>query len=173
MMPEPVPGHPIEGMHLWGWMTPVELEWLREQASWMSSVVEVGSLHGRTSYALGVGCPGQVYCIDPFLDGAWESWCRSVGDVLANVTPVRGLSPAAGEQVPTPVDMVFLDGAHDRESVIADITFWRPRTKELLCGHDYRHADYPDVRAVVDELLPEAVLVPETSIWACWVGEVR
>lgn len=173
-MPEPVMDHPIAGMHLWGWMRPGELAWLREQASRMRSVVEVGSLHGRSSYALATGCQGRVFCIDPWVDGAWESWTRNVRDAFPHVTAVRGLSPGVGVWVPDPVDMVFLDGAHDRESVIADISYWQPRTHVLLCGHDYLHEDYPDVRAVVDDLLPGAMLVPDTSIWAYWrrSGEV-
>lgn len=149
-------------------MAPAELEWLADQASDMATVVEVGSLHGRSSFALASGCPGTVYCIDPFLDGAWESWHASVGDVLTNALAVRGLSPAAGGLVPDPVDMVFLDGAHDRGSVVADIEYWVRRTRVLLCGHDYLHKDYPDVQIVVDELLPDAELVPDTSIWAFW-----
>jgi hypothetical protein len=168
MMPDPVPDHPAPGMHLWGWMTPDELLWLRGQAIRMRSVVEIGSLHGRSSYALAVNCPGEVYCIDPWPDGAWESWERSVGNVLPNVHGIRGYSPESGPAVPGPVDMVFLDGAHDYTSVVNDIEYWEPRTEMLLCGHDYRHADYPDVATVVDELLgTRAHLVPGTSIWAC------
>lgn len=166
MMPEPVPGHSAPGMHLWGWMAPAELEWLARQASRMRRIVEVGSLHGRSSYALAAHCPGELYCIDPWLDGAWESWERSIGNVFPGVYSVRGYSPACGDEVPDPVDMVFLDGAHDEESVRKDICYWLLRTEVLLCGHDYLHAGYPDVAMVVDELLPGAQLVPGTSIWA-------
>jgi hypothetical protein len=170
MMPEPVVGHSAPGMHLWGWMAPEELIWLSYQASRMRSVVEVGSLHGRSSYALAAHCPGEVYCIDPWLDGAWESWERSVGQVLSNVHGIRGYSPDAGVEIPDPVDMVFLDGAHDYESVVKDIEYWLPRTQVLLCGHDYFHADYPDVAVVVDEVLADrAHAVPDTSIWAHWI----
>jgi phage baseplate assembly protein W len=169
MMPDPDPMSDVPGMALWGWMTPDELQWLSDQASRMRGVVEVGSLHGRSSYALAIHCPGDVYCIDPWPDGAWESWEQSVGNVLPNAHGIRGFSPESGVNVPDPVDMVFLDGAHDRTSVINDIEYWRPRTQVLLCGHDYLHAGYPDVALVVDELLGEdATLVPGTSIWACW-----
>jgi hypothetical protein len=171
MMPDPVPGNPAPGMHLWGWMEPGELEWLAQQASRMRRIVEVGSLHGRSSFALAV-CPGEVYCIDPWPDGAWESWKRSIGNVLSNVHAVRGYSPEAGGAVPDPVDMVFLDGAHDYDSVVNDIEYWLPRTDVLLCGHDYKHADYPDVAVVVNKLLgSRARSVPTTSIWACWITE--
>lgn len=174
MMPEPVPGHPVPGMHLWGWMTPDELHWIGDQASRMRTVVEVGSLHGRSSYALVSNCPGEVYCIDPWPDGAWESWERSIGNVFPNVHGIRGHSPESGVAVPDPVDMVFLDGAHDYTSVVNDIEYWAPRTEVLLCGHDYLHAGYPDVAIVVDKLLGErAQLVPGTSIWAAWTHNLH
>ena len=41
MDPEPDPNDPTPGMAIWGWMTPVELRWLGEQAARMRSVVEV------------------------------------------------------------------------------------------------------------------------------------
>ena len=66
----------------------------------------------------------------------------------------------------TSVDMVFLDGAHDYDSVMADVTYWLPRTQKLLCGHDYHHEMYPDVTLVVDELLHDHLeLVEGTGIW--------
>jgi hypothetical protein len=154
-------------MHLWGWMSPTELEWLRDRAAYMRSVVEVGSLHGRSSYALATGCAGQVYCIDPWPDGAWPSW-RDAMAKFDHVVALRGLSPAMGEWVADPVDMVFLDGAHDRASVEADIDYWEPRTQRLLSGHDYGHGDYPDVKAVVDEWFGDRVeSLAGTGIW--WV----
>ena len=37
------------------------------------------------------------------------------------------------------LDMVFIDGAHDYESVMTDILSWLPKIKKngLICGHDY------------------------------------
>jgi hypothetical protein len=39
--PEPVADHPTPGMHIWGWMSPDQVNWLSEQAAQMQSVVEV------------------------------------------------------------------------------------------------------------------------------------
>ena len=169
MMPDPVANHRTPGMHIWGWMSPRELEWLGARAATMRSVVEVGALHGRSSYALAAACPGPVYCVDPWADASWNTWNANVGNVLPNAYPVRGLSPQVGERIPDPVDMVFLDGAHDRASVTADIGYWWPRTQVLLCGHDYGHSLYPDVKTVVDELLGRyhvVEVVDGTGIWA-------
>lgn len=177
MGPEPDPTSDEPGMKIWGWMSPTELRWLATQATTMRSVVEIGSLHGRSSCALATACPGHVYCIDPWNDEGFKSWTASIGDKFPNVTGIRAPSPEAGTQVPDPVDMVFIDGAHDRASVTADITYWLPRTKKLLCGHDYVRAQdcppghppgFPDVALVVDELLgaDNITVAPDTAIWA-------
>jgi hypothetical protein len=179
VQPDPVPGHPTPGMHLWGWMSPAELEWLHATAATMRSVVEIGSLHGRSSFALATGCPGPVYCIDPWNDAGWVSFTRSLGH-LSNVHPIRAASPGAGDFVPGPVDMVFIDGAHDYDSVLADVLYWDERVEVLLCGHDYvpfsalggNNPGFPDVRTVVDMVFGDRVRVaPDTAIWCVDVGE--
>lgn len=172
MGPEPIPGCKTLGTHIWGWMTIPELEWLYAQAKTMNSIVEVGSLRGRSAYALAMGCKGKVHCIDPFDDARNQceaAFMENVG-YLSNVHTIKGLSPAAAREVRGRVDMVFIDGDHSREGITADIDRWLPKTNKLICGHDYSgHPDagYPDVKAVVDERFAERVTVaPDTSIWA-------
>lgn len=177
--PDPVLNHPVPGMHLWGWMSPEELTWLGEQAAQMRSVVEIGCLHGRSSFALATACPGTVYCMDPWSDDGWASWSGSMAH-FDNVVPIRAPSPDAGVMVPDPVDMVFIDGAHDYDSVMADVLYWRDRTQVLLCGHDYVSRSslpdgvepgFPDVATVVDEIFGSDVQVaPDTAIWYVRLG---
>lgn len=174
MQPDPVPDHPSPGMHIWGWMAPAELDWLHDTAATMGSVAEVGSLHGRSSFALLSGCPGPVYCIDPWDDPADESFASFMSSCghFDNLHPVRGYSPAAVDQVPD-VDMVFIDGAHDYAQVKADIEAWLPKTLKLICGHDYSHEGFGGVRQAVDEIFGDQVrpAIPRdrnykrTSIW--------
>lgn len=54
------------------------------------------------------------------------------------------------------VDFVFLDAAHDYESVCADIRAWLPKVRPggWLCGHDYQDPPWPGVVRAVNELLP-------------------
>lgn len=168
--PDPDPNDPTPGMHLWGWMSPTELRWLAEQAATMSSIVEVGCLHGRSAYAMLTACPGPVYCIDPWSDDGWRSFMGSCGH-FPNVRPMREASPGAAAKV-GPVDMVFLDGDHDYAAVIADIEAWLPLTNKLLCGHDYTvgpdgaPGGFPGVKQAVDEIFGDQVVVAEgTAIW--------
>lgn len=171
--PNPVPDCPVPGTHIWGWMRVRELEFLMDTAARMDSVVEIGSLHGRSAFGLLTACDGPVYCIDPWddeLDASYGSFLSHVGH-FPNVHPCRGFSPSAGSQVPGDVDMTFIDGNHDRGSITADIEHWLPRTKTLICGHDYidgPDAGYPDVKAVVDEVfgVENVSVADDTAIWA-------
>ena len=169
MGPEPVLDHPVAGMSIWGWMSPVELTWLRETAATMSNVVEVGVLHGRSAFAILTGCPGPVYCIDPWDDPGEhciKSFMGSCGH-FTNLRAVQGYSPAAGVEVPGDVDMVFIDGDHSYESIRADIDYWLPRTRKLICGHDFYDTDEWKVETAVRETFgDQAVLVEGTGIWA-------
>lgn len=51
------------------------------------------------------------------------------------------------------LDFVFLDAAHDRASVAADIAAWRPKLRPAgrMAGHDYRSARFPGVEQAVAE----------------------
>lgn len=182
MGPDVYPESDVPGMGVFGWLSSWEAAWLYEQAQTMDSVVEVGVLRGRSAFALLSGCKGPVYCIDPFEDPgdhAFSAFMASCGH-FPNVRPIRGYSPAAASQVPGIVDMVWLDGAHDYDSVRADIDVWLPKTNKLLCGHDWSNpADWPDgeeagyrgVWEAVRETFPDDRIVnPEgTSIWAVWL----
>jgi hypothetical protein len=174
MGPDPDPDHPVAGMHIWGWMSPAELTWLYETAKGMDSVAEIGSLHGRSGWALAQACPGTVYLIDPWDDWGshgWKSIKRTMTPVK-NVSLFRGFSVDAAKVLPD-VDMCFIDGAHDEGNVRQDIEAWLPKTRKVLCGPDYINEDggYPDVAKVVNEIFGSRVVVaPEnewgtTSIW--------
>ena len=170
MQPDAIPDHPNRALRVWGWMSEAEVEWLQAQASMMTSVAEIGALHGRSSTALLEGCPGPVYCIDPWNDPdgySYPSFMRSCGH-YDNLVAVQGYSPQVIEshQIPD-VDMVFIDGDHKAASVRADIEGWLPRTRRLMAGHDFiEGGGFPDVFTVVTEIFGDKVQVAEsTAIW--------
>ena len=63
------------------------------------------------------------------------------------------------------LDVLFVDGDHKYEAVVADIKSWRPkmRTGALMCGHDFTNKC--GVEPAVRELLPQFGQVPDTSLW--------
>ena len=69
-----------------------------------------------------------------------------------------------------PADVVFIDDDHTRETLSAHIELYRPLLAPggLLCGHDYENEAFPDVTAVVRELLPDHEN-PVLFIWSCRV----
>lgn len=80
------------------------------------------------------------------------------------IRPVRKTSLDAAQDYPDrSLDAVFIDAAHDYDSVCADIRAWLPKVKPggILAGHDW---SWPTVRQAVQDTLPTAVGTNED----CW-----
>jgi predicted O-methyltransferase YrrM len=161
-----------------GWMEMPELHWLAEQAQRHSRIVELGSYQGRSTRVLGDHTPGSVIAIDSWQsylfnteghgDMAFESFRHSLADLLAvgKVMPLR-MDHADAAQLALAPDMVFIDGDHGYDAVCRDIAIWSAKLIPggLLAGHDYGCDVWPDVKRAVDEIFPEARVVPGTTIW--------
>lgn len=69
------------------------------------------------------------------------------------------------------LDFVFLDAAHDYDSVCKDIMSWLPKVKVggVLAGDDYgipgEEPVWPGVRKAVDDLLPQREFRPHDAWW--------
>jgi len=71
------------------------------------------------------------------------------------VKRVIGNSWDIGQNWPLQVDLVFVDGAHHDDAVIADIEAWRPHLKPFgyMLFHDYHHRNVPGLTAIVDRMM--------------------
>lgn len=129
-----------------GAVSDLEALWLYEKAIEMDSVVEIGSFKGKSTHALLSGCKGLVYAIDHFQgsqdqsDGAYgrsgeDDFMKSCGH-FPNLRLMKESSKKAAEGFEGKVDMVWIDGGYLTEEVIEDVTYWLPKVKKLLCGHD-------------------------------------
>lgn len=136
-----------KGSNIQGWMAYSELIWLYLNAQKMNSIVEVGSFKGKSAHALASGCPGNVYLVDDF-SGISLGIPKAQSDVerelranlsrFKNVQIIKSSSvEAAAHFADNSIDMVFIDGLHDRQSVYNDILAWYPKCKKLFCGHDF------------------------------------
>lgn len=172
---------------IFGWMNREEMTFLAEHAQ-HGEVVEIGSWQGRSTRAMADNkLDGHIYAVDTFMGSADdtqyylkdkpESWLfdqfrENLADHIASglVVPMRMRSTvaAAYAQVSgTKFDMVFIDGAHDFESVRSDILAWRPLIKDggLLSGHDFDWG-FPGTVHAVKELVAEVPhQVNGTSLW--------
>jgi len=162
-----------------GWMEPSELTYLAEAASRSRRIVEIGSWAGRSACALGMHTPGVVHCVDSWErslthngpDGKLEptlfnQFCRNTAGLP--IIPVMAYSAVAAgwfARAGMTFDMIWIDADHTEPQVRADILAWRPLLAEggILCGHDYEYTGWPDVKPVVDELVPGARIIG--SIW--------
>jgi predicted O-methyltransferase YrrM len=108
-------------------------------------VVEVGSYLGRSTVILARGLQargeGWLLAVDPHRgqlrrdqppDGpAAGTWGLFVANLAAAgveevVRPVRATSAQAAAEWQGPVRLLFVDGLHDLDSVVDDVTRWRP-----------------------------------------------
>jgi predicted O-methyltransferase YrrM len=164
----------------------IELPWLAEQARKYHSIVEVGSWLGRSTRAMADNTNGLIYAVDtwkgtpgdekfpkePHEGYFLDEFTRNLGDHLWNgtVTALRMTSLEAAAKFAangTKFDFVFIDGAHDLDSVRNDILAWRPLVEKggLLSGHDYDWG-YPGVVHAVTQLIsPVPDQVGGSSLW--------
>lgn len=178
-----------------GWMTKTELELISQLASTVPSnglIIEIGSYAGRSAFHWAANSDASVrlVCMDPFtlnkLDPSDRSYLsgdptlidqeRSLAEVFlhylapyqSKVELIRSYSPpAAWDQ---PADMIFLDGSHLTENVLADLRFWDKRLKPggRLLGHDIGH---DSVRQALEQYGKPWVQHPHTTIWEIETGK--
>jgi len=168
-------------------------EWLIETINEhrCQKVVEIGVDGAQTSVLVLENCPSLAgyYMVDPwrpytkgtdrcFLQRTPERWEELYQLVLERVAPfpaaqiVRLSSlKAARHFKPATFDLVFIDGDHSYEAVMADIAAWEPlvRPGGILSGHDYGVGSWGVTKAV-QECFPDNgfhTLYPKSSTW--WV----
>jgi len=81
-------------------------------------------------------------------------------------------SKEAAEQIPHPLDLVFIDADHAEGAVVHDICLWLPKVREggIVCGHDYASPKWPGVKAAVDRVLGNVKLLDTKGV-KLWIYE--
>lgn len=148
-----------------GWLSEVEGRKLADLARG-NRVLEIGSFCGRSAVCLAQTAE-LVTCIDPF-DGRGTSAPGDTreefrgnldryrdhfsGRVVAHKGTTADVAPGL---CAASYDLVFIDGAHDYESVAADIKAAEPLLAPggLIAFHDYHKPIDPDVTRAVDDYL--------------------
>lgn len=170
-----------------GWMAECELRWLAEHAQTCARIIEAGCWQGRSTRALADHCAGRIVAVDPwagdyFTDrghrhtirtDVYDQFAAHLADHVASgrVVPIQmpfvEAAPSLHAVLGGAADLVFLDGDHRYEAVLADIDAALPllRPGGILAGHDYSHPSWPGVKRAVDERYPQAEIC--RSIW--WV----
>lgn len=147
-----------------------------------SKLVELGSFQGRSSVAISAVLPPNsvLYCVDHF-QGSEEhkNLNLDIGNLLdaftTNIerfgvkdkiyTLVMSTTEAAEKFEPETLDLIFLDAAHDYDSVKTDVLNWYPKLKPggyLFCD-DYA-PNWPGVMRALKTVGLEGKLVTG-SLW--------
>ena len=151
--------------------------------------VEIGCLHGRSSYAISLAInKGKLYCIDLWGNEEvyYEENNKKISNSLEifleytknrnNIIPIRGSSPSIVKDWEQPVDFVFLDASHVNPNDRDNIDFWLSKIKPggIFLGHDWQEGAKPgkgcpdvnlNVEYMEDLLKQKVTIIPETSIW--------
>jgi predicted O-methyltransferase YrrM len=156
--------------------------------------VEVGSLHGRSSYAISIAISkGTLYCIDLWdgiethehgltneevlnsnfpptgMKNTIEIFKENTKD-RANIVTIQGHSPECVHAWIKPIDFIFLDAHHTNPNDRDNIDFWLEKIKPggLFIGHDLGSV-FNDVKENVEymeQLLNQKVkTISGTSLW--------
>ena len=162
-----------------GWMSPAELKWLASMACLRKCIVEIGSYLGRSTRAIADNTSGIIYAVDDWrgprdVDMPEEKRVSLERQFMVNMSGAGNVVPIFSDhgdsdiiyaiKASESIDMVFIDGSHDYDSVIRDISRWKSwvNSGTLMCGHDI---SWPDVKRAVSELIPDFKIAPGTDIW--------
>lgn len=136
-------------------------------------IVEVGSFMGLSACCMIEGLKdagnrkATVYCVDTWLGSVEHHRLALVGkghmlgvfkdnlerlDYIDQACVVKYGSPeAANIFMDGSVDLIFIDGAHDYESVRTDIEAWWPKCRGRFTGHDCAEGPNNGVERAVRE----------------------
>jgi len=106
----------------------------------------------------------KIHCIDNFCGGTYDAFTTNIEPVKSQII-ISDNMPSVEKAATYPdsfFEFVFIDAAHDYESVKADISAWLPKVKKggVLAGHDYvtrymtedgQEAGFPGVVQAVNE----------------------
>ena len=119
------------------------------------NIFEIGTFAGRSTLFWTLSNPdAQIVTVD-----------NCVGDPMGNVKEGTSIDPEIVKEgkilaihehshslvtrYNLPIDLCFIDGAHDFQSLSQDIDDWLPKTKGVLVCHDYMDV-WPTVKQACD-----------------------
>jgi predicted O-methyltransferase YrrM len=155
-------------------MTMEERVFLYKSAKELASgsvIAEIGSYLGASACFLASGRwnrIGKLYCIDTWENDAMSEGPRKTFDaflrntsVFKDIIALKGKSTDVAKLVVGPVDLLFIDGDHSYQAVIADLNAYLPKVKVggLLVLHDWGWAEGVQ-RAVREIIVPIQVAQP-------------
>jgi predicted O-methyltransferase YrrM len=130
-----------------GWLSYEEGETLyrlAKECTGRGVIVEIGSWRGKSTTCLALGSMAgngvRVYAVDRHQPGTFADWERNVesAGIADLVTPIKGLSQELAAGFDEPIELLFIDGAHEYELVKQDFDRWVPKVVDdgVVALHD-------------------------------------
>lgn len=123
-------------------VSPDQERWLFKTAKALPNgavIVEIGSYKGRSTCCLAYGCRGSrkcVFAIDTFEGNEVDFYRRGFlnefnynlesRSLSSYVTPIKSISTEAARLWNKPISLLFIDGSHQYEDVLADFDAFFP-----------------------------------------------
>ncbi len=131
-------------------MTALELHSLYDLATEASTVLEIGSYLGASSCYLAAALSmhgGRLYCVDTWANetmpegerDTMAEFARNTRGVASSITTIRKRSDElTAQDLPLPLDLVFIDGDHSYPAVKGDFRTVRGWVKDggIVAFHD-------------------------------------
>lgn len=135
---------------------PPELAELLALAGDRTTVVELGTGTAWSAIAMALDQRARrVISYDPCVRLERDAYLELAGAGVRERIELREESASAGPRAGDPPPaLLFIDSAHDRESVLAAFNAWRDALapEAIVVFHDYGHPGYPGVSEAVSEL---------------------
>lgn len=131
-------------------------------------VVEIGTGTAWTTIALALADRDRrVLSFDPIVRPERERYLDLAGRARARVDIVDGPGEAGLGNRPGPVDLVFVDGSHERERTIETFRVWSETVEPggAIAFHDYGNDEYPGVTEAIRELGLEGRVERDLFVW--------
>lgn len=149
-----------------GWCTPEEADALYSAAIDLPDgavIVEIGTWKGKSAIALGMS--GKHVTTIEYNENRDRNLAvrTNANRCEVHIAPIIGESRALAEMWHIPIDMLYIDGWHDAENVRSDYAAWAPHVIPggAIWFHDAYGAGWPDVQALIDELVQSGALTLE------------
>ena len=155
----------IEGLEGENWMPSEDARVLYDIAKDIKgTIVEIGCWRGKSSKVLCLASPdSRVISVDP-CEGKYTNKPNGIGSdvkpgLFKNMADTKNweimimTSMQASIDWETPIDLLFVDGLHDYDNLMLDISQWVPHIKKggYVVFHDYWDVAFKGIRKACDE----------------------
>jgi hypothetical protein len=148
---------------------PPALRSLLQLARGRRHVVEIGTGTAWTAAALALADRRrEVLSFDPVVRPERDWYLGLCGDsATCRIALVEHPGELGGATAGAPVDLIYIDGSHERDRTIDTFQAWLPRLAPgaIAAFHDWGNAAYPEVSEAIVALGLDGQAVGELFVW--------